>query len=99
MRDTGNHFYLKIKTRQPGYANGGPVWIWLNRKYFLFHPHYAVELVLWIGMKGGDIHNIIQRASSCRQCGLQIIKSQFNLTGEIRLRTAIRQAANLAGDK
>lgn len=33
-------------------------------KYFLFHRHHVVKLLLWIGMEGGDIHYVIECATT-----------------------------------
>nr|DAL43466.1 MAG TPA_asm: hypothetical protein [Caudoviricetes sp.] len=97
--NAGNDLDLKIEPRQPGYADSGPVGIRRLRKDGRFDLHDRRKLIFRIGVKCGDVDQIIKGASCRRQRRRQIVKCEGDLGREIRFRRAVYPAADLTGDK
>jgi len=96
-RDAGDDLDLEIKARQPGGAYGRPVRVGRVSDHGVADLHDLVELVLRVGVKGRHIDHVLQRAACRRQDLDQIVEGESHLFGEVRLRRAVGQAADLAG--
>ena len=63
---------LEIEARKPVHTDGRPVRIWCFGEHLFLDDHEGLDLALWIGMKAGHVHDVVQFAAARCKCGLQV---------------------------
>lgn len=83
--NSGYYFDFKIKTRQPVHADRRPVRIGGLREGFTFYRHNGGELVFRIGVKTGDINDVIKATACCSENRAQVVEGEPDLAFKVGL--------------
>lgn len=64
ISDSSNHFDFEVEAGKPVHSQCGPVRIRRLGKYFILDLQDCGKLILWIGVKGGYVDDVVQRTAT-----------------------------------
>ena len=93
-RNPRDHLDLKIKAGKPVDPKCQPVWIWRRGEHVVLDLQDSSELFFRVGMKAGDIDDIVERAARCSKSRFKIGKRTPDLSLKVWLGAAVTSRPN-----